>query len=79
MGGIVKSGNYLHDLACNAAETVRQATVAAATQNAAGQVTINNAEIAWARAVILSCRSNNGGIGMEPFQSLLKALGTGGI
>ncbi len=40
---------------------------------------MNNAEIAWARACIVSCNANNGGIGTEPFQTLLRALGTGGI
>jgi hypothetical protein len=79
MTGLVRSGNYLHDQACAVAEGVRQATVAGATMNAAGQVTVNNAEIAWARAIIASCKANNSGAGAEAFQSLLRALGTGGI
>lgn len=78
MGGRVTSGVYAHDLACSLAESTRQGAAAGATQNAAGQVTINNAEIAWARAVIASCKANNNGIGTEPFQTLLRALGTGG-
>lgn len=78
MGGIVKTGNIAHDNACYLAESTRQSTVAGATQNAAGQVTVNNAEIAYARAVIASCAANNNNIGKEPFQTLLRALGTGG-
>jgi hypothetical protein len=78
MGGVVKSGVYAHDLACALAEGVRQATVAGVTQNPAGQVASNNAEITWARAVISSCKTNLGGQGMEPYINLLKSLGTGG-
>ena len=78
MGGTIRTGNAAHDSACYLAENTRQSAAAAATQNAAGQVTVNNAEIAWARAVIASCTANNNGIGKEPFQTLLRALGTGG-
>jgi replication-associated recombination protein RarA len=78
MGGTIHTGNLAHDLACQKAESSRQSTVAAATQNPAGQVTVNNAEIAWARACVASCQANNGNAGMEAFQSLLRALGTGG-
>lgn len=78
MGGLVKSGNYAHDLACTAAEASRQAAVATVTMNPAGQVASNNAEITYARAVIASCKANNNGIGTEPYQTLLRALGTGG-
>lgn len=78
MGGVVKTGNLAHDNACFLAEGVRQASVAGATSNAAGQATVNNAEITWARAVVASCKANNNSIGAEPFQTLLRALGTGG-
>jgi len=78
MGGTVKTGNIAHDSACYLAESARQGAVAGATQNAAGQVTVNNAEIAYARAVIASCKANLNGAGAETFQSLLRALGTGG-
>jgi len=75
MGGVVKSGNYAHDTACAVAESVRQAAVAAVTQNAAGQVASNNAEIVYHRAVIASCKANNGGAGMEASLSALRSLG----
>jgi hypothetical protein len=78
MGGIVKSGNLAHDAACAAAESLRQSATASVAMSAAGQVILNNAEIAWARAVIASCKANNNGIGAEPFQTLLRTLGTGG-
>jgi hypothetical protein len=74
MGGTVKSGVYLHDQACALAEGVRQAAVAGATS----QSTITSAEITWARAIVASCKTNNNGQGAEAFQSLLRALGTGG-
>jgi hypothetical protein len=44
----------------------------------AGQVTTNNAEIAYNRACIASCKANNNGAGTEAFMAALKALGTGG-
>jgi hypothetical protein len=46
--------------------------------NAAGQVAANNAEIAFCRAVIASCKANNNSQGMEPYINVLKQLGTGG-
>jgi len=78
MGGHTRSGNLVHDTACNVAESTRQAAQAAAAQSPAGQVAVNNAEIAWARACITSAKANNNGIGVEPWQTLLRALGTGG-
>jgi hypothetical protein len=79
MGGLLKTGtNAAHDAALLAAETARQSAAAAATQNPAGQIVINNAEIAWARACLASCKANNNSIGQEAFISLLRALGTGG-
>jgi hypothetical protein len=81
MGGLVHTGSVLtaHDLACQKAESTRQSSVAGAASSAAGQVVMNNAEIAYARAVVASCIANNGGAGAEAFQSLLRALGTGGV
>jgi hypothetical protein len=57
---------------------VAQVAIAAATQNAAGQVAVNAAEIIWARAVVSSCKLNNSSQGLEAATSLLKSLGTGG-
>lgn len=79
MGGVNKSGNVAHDAATVAAESVRQAAVAGAAQSAAGQVVVNAAEIAWARACVASCVANNQGFGKEPYIALLRALGTGGV
>jgi len=79
MGGKIKTGLTIHDAALSAAESVRQSSVAGVAQSAAGQAVYNTAEIAWARACIVSCNANNGGSGIEPFQSLLRALGTGGV
>jgi hypothetical protein len=79
MGGKVQTGNLAHDSACVVHESTRQAAVAAAAQSPAGQLAVNNAEIAWARGVIASCKANNSNVGMEPFQTLLRALGTGGV
>jgi hypothetical protein len=78
MGGRILSGNYVHDQACLAAESTRQSAVAGAASSPAGQVVVNNAEIAWARACIASCKANNSAVGAEAFQTLLRALGTGG-
>jgi len=78
MGQNTKSGNFTHDTACNVAESTRQVAAAAATQNAAGQVTVNNAEIAWARACVASCIANNNSVGQGAFRDLLRSLGTGG-
>jgi hypothetical protein len=74
MSGKITTGNYLHDQACSVAEGVRQAAVAGATT----QSVITSAEITWARAIIASCKANLGGSGAEAFQTLLRALGTGG-
>jgi hypothetical protein len=75
MGGVVKSGNYAHDVACAAAESVRQSAVVAVASSAAGQVISNNAEIAYHRAIIASCKANNGGAGTEASLSALRLLG----
>jgi hypothetical protein len=78
MGGKVQSGNFNHDRDCGLAEAVRQAAVSGVAQSSAGQRASDQAEIAWARACLVSCRVNNNSQGMEPFISVLKALGTGG-
>ena len=78
MGGKVTTGVIAHDNACYIAESKRQSAVFGVASSAAGQVVVNNAEIAWARACIASCIANNNSVGAEPFQSLLRALGTGG-
>jgi replication-associated recombination protein RarA len=80
MGGLVHTGSTVvtHDVACQKAESTRQSAVAGAASSAAGQVVVNNAEIAFARAVIASCIANNSSAGLEAYQSLLRALGTGG-
>jgi len=67
VGGKVQSGVLAHDAACSVAEGVRQA----ATAGTPTQTTVNNAEIAYARAVIASCVANNAGQGREPFMQLL--------
>jgi hypothetical protein len=78
MGGISKSGKTTHDAAVIAAEGTRQAALAAAAQSPAGQAAINAAEIVCARAMLASADANNGGLGKEPYITLLKSLGTGG-
>ena len=79
MGGLVKiGGGSAHEIACYKAESTRQGAVAGAASSAAGQVVVNNAEIAFARAVIASCIANNSNVGLEAYQTLLRALGTGG-
>jgi hypothetical protein len=78
MSGRIKTGITSHDTALAVAESVRQSAIFGAAQSAAGQAVVNTAEIAWARACIVSCNANNGGSGVEPFQTLLRTLGTGG-
>jgi hypothetical protein len=78
MGQFSQSGKSAHDTACNVAESTRQAVQATAAQSPAGQVALNNAEIAWARACIASCKANNNSRGMEVYINVLRALGTGG-
>jgi hypothetical protein len=78
MGLKVTSGNYNHDLACYIAESQRQSAVAGVASSAAGQAVVNAAEIAFNRACLASCRTNNNSQGMECFIAALKALGTGG-
>jgi hypothetical protein len=73
MGGVVQSNNLTHNANVLVAEGIRQAAAASATQNAAGQVSINNAEIAYHRSVIASAKTNN--CGTEASMSALKLLG----
>jgi hypothetical protein len=76
MGGLNKTGtNSTHDAALLAAEVVRQNAVQGVASSAAGQVVMNAAEIAWARACIVSCNANNGGVGVAPFIAMLRSLG----
>jgi hypothetical protein len=75
MGGVVKSGVAAHDQACYLAEVARQAAVSAAAQSPAGQAAVNAAEIAYHRAVVASCKANNGGHGLEASFSALLSLG----
>ena len=77
MGYALRTGKTAHDLACLTAEGARQGLTAAA-QSAAGQLVVNTAEIAWARAMVVSCDTNNQGFGKEPYVTLLRSLGTGG-
>src|SRR5262245_49391624 len=79
MGQFSKSGNLAHDTACNTAESTRQGVQATAAQSPSGQATLNAAEIVWARACLASCKTNNGGAGVETYVQLLRALGTGGF
>jgi hypothetical protein len=76
MGHFQKTGTFsAHDNAINAAEAVRQVAVAAAAQSPAGQVAVNNAEIAFHRAVLASCKANNTSQGASESLMALKALG----
>ena len=75
MGGKVQSGVFNHDRDCGLAESTRQAAVQNVAQSPAGQRAHDAAEIAYARACLVSCRVNNNSQGMEPFINVLKALG----
>jgi hypothetical protein len=79
MGERIKTGVVTHDLALATAESKRQSAIYGVAQSAAGQAVATAADIAWARACVASCVANNGGFGVEPFQTLLRALGTGGV
>jgi len=71
MGGIVRSGNVLHDAACLQAELTRQSSVAGSPT----QTVYNAAEITYHRSVIASCKQNNSNFGYEASLSALKSLG----
>lgn len=74
MSGIT-SENRAHAAAVLASEGVRQVAVAAAGNN---QAAVIAAEITHYRTCLASAKSNNGGLGLEPFVTGLKILGTGG-
>jgi hypothetical protein len=65
-----------HQAAVIAAEQSRRSTIAAATQNPAGQVAVRNADIAFYRALLASARTN--GVDAGPFVQALRLLGQGG-
>jgi hypothetical protein len=71
--GWTKTTNLSHEAAMAAAEGVRQVALAAATV----QTTARNADIAFARAGVASCKLN--GINPTQFITQLQELGTGGI
>jgi hypothetical protein len=62
------SGNAAHDAAVNAAELVRQNSVAAATSQAA----VNTATLVFHRAVVASGIKN--GCGVEPSMTAIRTL-----
>jgi hypothetical protein len=68
---VIKSGVSAHDAAVNLAEGQRQIAVAAAATQAA----VRAAEITFYRAVVSSCRTNNGGSGIEQPLNALRELG----
>ena len=70
---ITKSGNRVHDDACNLSEMTRQGAVATAAGN---QATVKAAEIVHYRACVASALAN----GCSPGASIraLMDLGTGG-
>ena len=70
---ITKSGNRVHDDACNLSEMTRQGAVATAAGN---QATIRTLEIAHYRACLASAIANNCQPGA--FVRALQDLGTGG-
>jgi hypothetical protein len=71
---ITRSGNTVHDSACNLSEMTRQGAVAAAIGN---QATIRTAEIVHYRACLASALANNCQPGV--FIRALMDLGTGGV
>lgn len=75
MGGVVKSENQAHNAACLAAEGTRQAALIGVASSPAGQVVSNNAEIAYHRSVIASCKANNSSNGLAESMMALKSLG----
>jgi hypothetical protein len=52
----IRSDNKIHEAACSIAESNRQAVVAAAGSSAAAVIA---ADVAFYRAVIVSCKANN--------------------
>jgi hypothetical protein len=71
---ITKSGNRVHDDACNLSEMTRQSAVASQTGN---QANIKAAEIIFYRACLASALAN--GLQSGAFVRALQDLGTGGV
>jgi hypothetical protein len=69
----IKSGNSAHDSAVNLAEGVRQVACA----SGASAATIKAAEITFFRTWVSSCKTNNGGSGIEQPLTALRELGVG--
>jgi len=76
MGHFQKTSTFsAHDNAVNLAEAVRQAAIAGVAQSPAGQKAHDAAEIAFHRAVVSSCRTNNSSQGLSESLQALRALG----
>jgi hypothetical protein len=75
MGGLVQSGNRLHDAACLLAEIARQNAIIGVASSPSGQVVMDAAEVTYHRAILASCRTNNSSAGMEASLSALRDLG----
>jgi hypothetical protein len=73
MGGLNRTGNLAHDAALLAAEQARQSSLAA--NPTATQVQMDTIERTFHRAVIASCKANNGGSGLEASLGALILLG----
>ena len=71
MGSVIKTGVKAHDDALLLAERARQATIVPG----ASMATAKSADIAFARAALSSCLTNNSGAGAAHFTSMLKELG----
>jgi hypothetical protein len=70
---VIQHENKIHERACSIAESNRQAAVAAAGSSGAAVIA---ADVAFYRAVIVSCKANN--LPFNEFSFALKTLGTGG-
>ena len=74
MGGLNRTGiNTAHDAALLAAEAARQSSLAA--NPTPTQAQMDAIELTFHRAVITSCRANNGGNGIEASLRALQDLG----
>jgi hypothetical protein len=71
MGSVIKTGNRVHDTVLLSAEATRQSSITAGASMAA----VKSADIAFARAALSSCLTNNSGAGAAQFTSMLKELG----
>lgn len=68
---IIKTGNKAHDDALLKAEHDRQV----AQVPGASQATVRAADLAYLRACLASCKTNNGGAGAGFFLSAIRELG----